>query len=348
LRPGDFVDYYEILGLPANASPDDVREAWRRAARQYHPDLNPRKTSFRFRRAREAYDVLSDPQRRKEYDRLYRVRTGLFGRTGGSRRTVGGTPPGARNPPPSGTRPSTGSPRTRPSNPTRPSPTGPSARPSGSRPTGSTTRPPTASGRGSSASPGSRPPGARGAPSGAAAGPTPGPSDVRSRTTFRPATVSREMSGANMVDYLKDAVAHGGASRVSIRHNGNVVWQTHITSAILDDIARWLVGPLMALLRLLGQDEKFQIDLTDELMEEYNRANSLFDAGKLPEAKDVYKKCIDRDKYFAPAHLSLGAVYEAQQDIPVAIQCYRNAVTIDPSGEAGRFARENLRRLRGY
>jgi tetratricopeptide (TPR) repeat protein len=151
-----------------------------------------------------------------------------------------------------------------------------------------------------------------------------------------------------MIDDLKDAVTAGGASRITIKHNGNVVWETHVTSALLDDLARWLVGPLQALLKLLGGDEQFQIEVADELMEQYNRANALYDEGKLEEAKTAYKKCIDRDKYFAPAHLSLGAVYEAQHDIPVATKCYTNAVKIDPTGEAGRFARENLRRLRGY
>ncbi|MCA1597333.1 MAG: tetratricopeptide repeat protein [Chloroflexi bacterium] len=151
-----------------------------------------------------------------------------------------------------------------------------------------------------------------------------------------------------MVDALRDAITQGGVSRVTIRHNGNVVWRADITSALLDDLARWLIGPLTALLKLLGGQERFQVELTNELMQEYNRANELFDHGRLEEAKTMYKHCIDRDKYFADAHLSLGAVYEAQQDIPVALECYRNAVKIDPAGEAGRFARENLRRLRGY
>jgi tetratricopeptide (TPR) repeat protein len=99
---------------------------------------------------------------------------------------------------------------------------------------------------------------------------------------------------------------------------------------------------------MMGADQQYQIAITNELIEDYNNANSLYDQGRLEDAKAAYKRCIERDRYFAPAHLSLGAVYEAQRDMPVAVKCYQNAVRADPAGEAGRFARENLRRLRGY
>lgn len=158
----------------------------------------------------------------------------------------------------------------------------------------------------------------------------------------------REAKGSTLIDQIKDAITQGGASRVAIRHNGKVLWETHVTSSLLDDITHWLIGPITGLLRLFGAEEKFQVEISNELVEEYNKGNELYDAGKLEDAKVSYKRCVERDKYFAPAHLSLGAVYEAQQDIPVAIKCYQNTVKIDPVGEAGRFARENLRRLRGY
>ena len=171
---------------------------------------------------------------------------------------------------------------------------------------------------------------------------------MRSRTSFRPATIFKDVKGASLIDQLKDAITQGGASRVAIYHNNSVVWETHVTSALLDDVARWLIGPLTALIHLLGADQQYRVEITNELVEEYNRGNGLYDEGKLEDAKAAYKRCIERDKYFAPAHLSLGAVYEAQQDMPVAVKCYQNTVKIDPTGEAGRFARENLRRIRGY
>ena len=58
-------DYYEILGLPRNASPDDVKSAFRKLARQYHPDVSQEpNTEERFKEINESYAVLSDPEKR--------------------------------------------------------------------------------------------------------------------------------------------------------------------------------------------------------------------------------------------------------------------------------------------
>ena len=55
-------DYYEVLGVDRNASEDDIKKAYRKAAKKYHPDLNPgnKEAEEKFKEANEAYDVLSD------------------------------------------------------------------------------------------------------------------------------------------------------------------------------------------------------------------------------------------------------------------------------------------------
>src|ERR1700749_2062152 len=65
-------DYYEILGVKKSASGDDIRKAFRKLARKYHPDVNPgdKAAEEKFKALSEANDVLSDPKKRKIYDQL--------------------------------------------------------------------------------------------------------------------------------------------------------------------------------------------------------------------------------------------------------------------------------------
>lgn len=80
-------DFYEVLGVSEKASADDIKKAYRKLAKQYHPDANPddAQAAERFKDLGEAYAVLSDPEKRKQYDQMRRL--GAFGFGGGGRRS---------------------------------------------------------------------------------------------------------------------------------------------------------------------------------------------------------------------------------------------------------------------
>ena len=68
-------NYYEILGVPRNASSDEIKQAFRRLARRYHPDVNPgdKVAEEKFKDINEAYEILSDDGRRSQYDQFSRA-----------------------------------------------------------------------------------------------------------------------------------------------------------------------------------------------------------------------------------------------------------------------------------
>ena len=84
-------DFYQVLGVSDTASQGDIKKAYRRLAKQYHPDANPNNSAAaeRFKEISEAHSVLSDTEKRKQYDQMRRL--GAF--DGGPRRSSGGPRP---------------------------------------------------------------------------------------------------------------------------------------------------------------------------------------------------------------------------------------------------------------
>ena len=81
-----FIDYYKILGVSKDIPQDKVRAAYRKRAKQFHPDLNPDdpKAKAKFQALSEAYDVISDPEKRRKYDQYgeHWREAGAFGQGG--------------------------------------------------------------------------------------------------------------------------------------------------------------------------------------------------------------------------------------------------------------------------
>src|SRR5918997_2933017 len=91
----DFKDYYATLGVAKTASEKEIKQAFRKLARKYHPDVNPgdKAAEVRFKEINEAYEVLGDSEKRKKYDEL-----GANWRMYEQAQRAGGAGAGAGNP----------------------------------------------------------------------------------------------------------------------------------------------------------------------------------------------------------------------------------------------------------
>jgi curved DNA-binding protein len=91
----DFKDYYQVLGIGKNASSDEIKQAYRKLARKYHPDLNSgdKQAEARFKEVNEAQEVLSDPDKRRKYDQY-----GQYWSKMGQPGTSSGASPRSTNP----------------------------------------------------------------------------------------------------------------------------------------------------------------------------------------------------------------------------------------------------------
>ena len=109
-----YIDYYKILGVDKSASQDDVKKAYKKLARKYHPDLNPNDPDAhrKFQEINEANEVLSDPEKRKKYDQYGNTPTSskpnssniANTRTGKAEEPTGAAPTTAANSPTSSNR----------------------------------------------------------------------------------------------------------------------------------------------------------------------------------------------------------------------------------------------------
>ena len=239
-------NFYSVIGVPEDADQDTVRKAFRTLAKQYHPDMQ-NGDEAKFREIQQAYDVLGNPDSRRDYDRTlenFKNKTGTFD----------------------------------------------------------------------------------------------------SYTT----SDMYEVQGKHLKKLFAELLRHTELTRLKIKYEGRTLMDMPITTAAGIAILGFFFAPVAALLINIGLERYFQVEVSNSVVEKYEKAAEAHTAGNLAEAEKGYKEVIKISEYFLPAHLNLGMLYRQRGENRLAIETFRHILEVAPFGEIGAIAKQNLEALRGY
>ena len=238
-------NFYEILGIPENADQDHIRKSFRALAKQHHPDM-PAGDERRFRKIHRAYEVLSNPDARHDYDKTLR-----FHREGA------------------------------------------------------------------------------------------GSFDAYTADVY-------ELQGRQIENVLKELFRQGTLTRVKIKQKGRVLIDLPFSTAAAITALGFLFAPLATLLINVGIDRFFELEVSNKVMDLYEKAGAAHQGGNLAAAEKLYKDVIAMSEFFVPAHLNLGMLYRQRGENQQAIECFKHVLELTPFGQLGDMARANLESLRGF
>jgi curved DNA-binding protein CbpA len=157
-----------------------------------------------------------------------------------------------------------------------------------------------------------------------------------------------ELRGNQIEKVLKELLRHGRLTRVKIKYQGKELIDIPFSTATAITLLGFAFAPLIMLLVNVGINRFFEMEVTNSVMETYERAHKAHNQGAVGEAETLYKEVIEASEFFVPAHLNLGMLYRQRGENQQAIQCFKKVLELTPFGQLADIARENLESLRGF
>jgi tetratricopeptide (TPR) repeat protein len=157
-----------------------------------------------------------------------------------------------------------------------------------------------------------------------------------------------ELRGNQIEKVLQELVRQGRLTRVKIKSQGKVLLDMPFTTATAITLLGFTFAPFLMLLVNVGINRFFEMEVTNSVMETYEKAHQAHTRGAVGEAETLYKQVIEASEFFVPAHLNLGMLYRQRGENQQAIQCFKKVLELTPFGQLADIARENLESLRGF
>lgn len=157
-----------------------------------------------------------------------------------------------------------------------------------------------------------------------------------------------EIQGKHLKRMVSELMRQTEMTRVKIKYEGRVLFDMPLTTAMGITMLGFLLAPVAALLINIGLDRYLQVEVTNAVVEKYEKAAAAHEVGNVADAEKFYKEAIALSEYFLPAHLNLGMLYRQRGENKLAIECFKKVLEVAPFGELGQIAKSNLEALRGF
>lgn len=157
-----------------------------------------------------------------------------------------------------------------------------------------------------------------------------------------------ELQGKQIERVINELFKQMRLTRVKIRQNGRTLIDMPLSTATAVTLLGFAFAPLAMLLVNMGINRFFQMEVTNAIMESFDKAMRAHNDGDLVEAERLYAKVIEESEFFVPAHLNLGMLYRQRGETESAVRCFKKVAELAPFGQLGDMARENLEALRGF
>ncbi|MBF0121118.1 MAG: DnaJ domain-containing protein [Desulfobacterales bacterium] len=156
------------------------------------------------------------------------------------------------------------------------------------------------------------------------------------------------VQGKHMLRMIKEIMLQGHFTRLKIKYRDRALIDVPFSISLAFAFIALIKAPITMLFIHFGIASVFEIEVTNIIMEYFQKAVQMHQSGKILEAKKLYIRITQISQFFMPAHLNLGILYRQLGETQKAVSCFKFVLDVIPFGEIGKIAQQNLTEIRSY